>query len=228
MEKRLLNLARYSLVLTVTLGFFLAGCQKIHRKNLEKPAFQGTEKIAIVGFRAALDEDDSPHTVRDPLSGTVFMAEPVLSSVAREMTGELFARLKERSDRVVLPPGQALGAYSNLASRDINLSLLPNRMLQEIGKSLGAEYVLSGYIYRWTERQGTGYAVNRAASVAFSLHLLRVADARIVWNGNFDKTQRSLSENLLDLKTFLGGGGRWMSARELGFLGLKQLLVKMP
>ncbi|MEJ2025227.1 MAG: hypothetical protein P8Y00_09485 [Deltaproteobacteria bacterium] len=70
--------------------------------------------------------------------------------------------------------------------------------------------------------------MNRAASVAFSLHLLRVADARIVWNGNFDKTQRSLSENLLDLKTFLGGGGRWMSARELGFLGLKQLLANMP
>ncbi|MEJ2025226.1 MAG: hypothetical protein P8Y00_09480 [Deltaproteobacteria bacterium] len=144
MKKRLLILARYSLVFTATLLLSLAGCQKMHREKLDKPAFQATEKLAIVGFRTALDEGDSPQTVRDPLSGTVFMAEPVLSSVAREMTSELFSRLKERSDRVVLPPGQALGAYSNLASGDINLSLLPNKMLQEIGKSLGAEYVLTG------------------------------------------------------------------------------------
>ncbi|MCP4669484.1 MAG: hypothetical protein GY849_24385, partial [Deltaproteobacteria bacterium] len=44
----------------------------------------------------------------------------------------------------------------------------------------------------------------------------------------FDKTQRSLSENLFDAKTFVQGKGRWMTAGELAVLGLRNVLANMP
>ncbi|MBW2097106.1 MAG: hypothetical protein JRI80_19810 [Deltaproteobacteria bacterium] len=228
MLKRSFIFSCWPFLFAAAILFLLTGCGGNRPPVPEKPAFQGTAKIAIVGFRAALDEGELPHTVRDPLSGAVFRAEPVPPDVVRDMTRELFERLKARGGQEVLPPGQALGAYSSLASGDMKLALLPAKMLQEIGKMLGADLVLAGYLYRWTERRGTEYAVKRAASVAFSLQLVRVTDGRIIWKGKFDKTQRSLSENILDLKTFLGGGGRWMSARKLACLGLDRLLAEMP
>ena len=218
----------WPLFFPVALFLLLAGCGGNYPTAPLKTTLHRTEKIAVVGFRSALGEEDTPHTVRDPLSGAVFQAEPVSPSVVREMTRELFDRLQSRGYREVLPPGQALGAYSSLASGDMRLALLPVKMLQEIGKTLGADLVLSGYIYRWRKRQGSGYAVNRAASVAFDLHLIRSEDGRIIWNGKFDNTQRSLSENILDLKTFLGGKGKWMTARKLASLGLDRLLAEMP
>ncbi len=228
MQKRFFVFPCWLIVLAVGLLLLFAGCGAGNKPVPEKSVMHGTEKIAIVGFKAVLDEGEPPRTVRDPLSGAVFSAEAVPSAVVQEMTRELYERLKSRDGRKIMPPGQALGAYSTLASRNMNLALLPAKMLQKIGRMLGADYVLAGYMYRWVERKGGSYAAKRAASVAFSLHLVRVSDGRIIWKGKFDKTQRSLSENILDLKTFLGGGGRWMSAKKLASLGLDQLLAEMP
>jgi len=50
----------------------------------------------------------------------------------------------------------------------------------------------------------------------------------VLWSGRFDKTQRSLSENLLDMRTFFRGKGKWMSARELASLGLEIIIRDMP
>lgn len=227
-QKRSCIFSVYFLCLTGVLLLSLAGCGGTHLPAREKVVSQSGETLAIVGFKAALDEEDIPKMVRDPISGTVFQAEPIPAHVVREMTRDLFERLKSRGDRHVLPPGQALGAYSTIASGRMELELLPGKMLQEIGKVLGVDYVLAGYVYRWKEREGSDYAAKRTASVAFSLHLLRVTDGRVVWSGKFDKTQRPLSENILDWKTFLGGKGRWMSARKLASLGLEQLIAEMP
>ena len=100
-------------------------------------------------------------------------------------------------------------------------------LIQKLGRRFKADAVLSGTIYRWDERQGTGLAVNRPASVAFDLNLVRSTDGAIIWRGVFEKTQRSLSENILDARTFFHGGARWMTAEGLGKLGLQQLLDEM-
>ena len=42
-----------------------------------------------------------------------------------------------------------------------------------------------------------------------------------------NKTQRSLSENILDMNTFLKGGGKWMRAESLAFLGMEELLGEL-
>jgi hypothetical protein len=224
------SLIKVCLLVFVLPAFFLAlvGCGGNRVPVPKKVTAHGKEKIAVVGFSAALGENDTPQVVRDPLSGAVFWAEPVPPAVVRELTKELFDRLKAQGDRDLLSPGQAAGAYASIDSGDTELALPEAKMLQKIGKALDADLVLTGFVYQWRERQGSAYAVTRAASVTFDLHLVRSADGKVIWNGKFDKTQRPLSENILDLKTFLGGKGRWMTAEKLASLGLDRLLAEMP
>jgi hypothetical protein len=207
---------------------FAAGCGGNGAVVPKKVAAHGKEKIAVLGFSAALGENDTPQVVRDPLSGAVFWAEPVPPAAVQEMTKELFDRLMAQGDRNLMSPGQTTAAYASIDSGDVKLAMPRAKMLQEVGKALGADLVLTGFIYQWRERQGSAYAVTRAASVTFDLHLVRSTDGKVVWNGKFDKTQRPLSENILDLKTFLGGKGRWMTVKKLASLGLDRLLAEMP
>ncbi|MFZ0451783.1 MAG: hypothetical protein WAL98_21305 [Desulfatiglandaceae bacterium] len=205
-----------------------AGCHPGGLEVEKKPVLSGNEKIAVMGFSAALDEQEKPQTVLDPLSGVVFSAAPVSPGVVNKMTQDLFDRLVSRGGHELISPAEATGAYSSIANRKMDLALLPARMLQKVGRELNADLVLAGYVYRWSERKGSDYGAQQAASVAFDLHLVRSLDGVVIWSGKFDKTQHSLTENLLDLWTFIKGGGRWMTAEKLAGLGLKQLLDKMP
>ncbi len=205
----------------------MAGCRPGGLGVDEKPILSGNEKIVVMGFRSALGEQEEPRTILDPLSGVVFSAEPVSGGVVEKMNKDLFDLLASRGGHELITPGQAAGAYLSVADRKMDLTLLPAKMLQEVGKALNADLVLVGYVYRWRKRKGNDYGVDQAASVAFDLHLVRSLDGAVVWSETFDKTQISLAENLLDLWTFIKSGGRWMTAEKLASLGLKQLLDKM-
>jgi hypothetical protein len=97
-------------------------------------------------------------------------------------------------------------------------------IMKKIGIAFSADAVLTGYIYRWRDREGSEYAVKMPASVAYDLYLIRPSDGAVIWKGVFDVTQKSLSENLLEMDTFIEGGGKWMNADELAELGLRRLL----
>ena len=62
----------------------------------------------------------------------------------------------------------------------------------------------------------------------FDLDLIRVADGAVIWGGSFDETQRSLFEDLFKLDQFLKRKGGWVTAEELGVLGLESLVEKLP
>ncbi|KPK18505.1 MAG: hypothetical protein AMK69_24810, partial [Nitrospira bacterium SG8_3] len=91
-----------------------------------------------------------------------------------------------------------------------------------------ADALLVGNLYRWRERVGSDRGVDVPASVAFEISLIRPEDGAVLWRERFDKTQKSLSENLLEWNTFVRGRGRWMTAEELAELGLEDMLSRMP
>ncbi|MBW1681211.1 MAG: hypothetical protein JRJ35_03335 [Deltaproteobacteria bacterium] len=186
------------------------------------------ERVAVVGFRSALSPGEPSGVVRDPLTGSIFHAEPVPERVVRRMTRALMDRLTQRGGFVWLPPGQVRGVISAVVGEDRGLSLNSRQMLQAVGRALRADGILVGHVYRWKDRAGTDYAVNRPASVAFDLLLVRTRDGRVLWRDKYDKTQRSLSENILDFSTFFRGGGKWMTAEELVLMGLGRVLSRMP
>jgi len=163
--------------------------------------------------------------VQSPISGAIFFAGPVSEEAVHKMTAILFECIVKAGRYDLISPGQARGVYSTLKLSDVVQGEI--EIIQKIGKAFSADAVLSGYIYRWQEREGTDFAANRPASVAFDLYLVRPSDGSILWKGRFDKTQQSLSENVLDMKTFIKGRGRWMRAEKLAQLGLEGLLEEL-
>ncbi|UCF55967.1 MAG: hypothetical protein JSW15_07580 [Deltaproteobacteria bacterium] len=191
----------------------------------EKPSLPKIRRLVVVGFLPAMSQWDEPDVVRSPVSGAVFFAEPVPQQAVNKMTANLFERTVKDKRYDLISPGQARGVYSSLVSSDMVLEEI--EILQKIGEAFSANAVLIGYLYRWREREGTDFAVSRPASAAFDLYLIRPVDGAILWKGRFDKTQKALSENILDIDTFLKGQGRWMTVERLAEVGLGDLLGKL-
>jgi len=78
------------------------------------------------------------------------------------------------------------------------------------------------FIYRFEERKGGSAGVEKPAGVAFHAHLMD--GSRALKTMVFDETQRSLSENLLDLPTFVKRGAKWLTAQELAREGIRKAI----
>ena len=190
-------------------------------ENISTPA---DEKLVFFGFQPVLDPGEGVLTVQSPLSGAVFEAEPVEGKIAQDLTEDLYKRLIQKKDRHVISPDQARGIFSVIIERAP--ASTDRQIMPQIGRAFSAKAVLAGYVYRWRERRGSGLAVDSPASVAFDLCLIDSDTTKLLWKGRFDKTQRSLSENIFEFRIFLEGKGKWMTAKELANIGLRQLMDK--
>jgi len=229
MKSRLLAFTALRKMLSPALAvliFSLAGCLGMSGKDMDRQSetLVLPKSIAVVGFSSAIGLGDDSRTMRSPLTGFVFEAEPVVREVTDLMSGMLFERLVSMERFNLYSPEQTNGVLAGLLQTAAGLSMPQDKLFIGIGKRLEAEAVLTGLVFRWQEREGKQYGVNRAASVAFDLQLISTADGSVIWRDKFDKTQRSLSEDLFDLGTFLKARGRWMSARELADSGLERIL----
>jgi len=217
--------------LTILLAFLFSvySCGLFHPASTDQN-IRGTTpgKLAVVGFEVGLRAGDKAKAVRDPISGSVFMGEPVQHAQAEQLSRSLYELLSLRSKYELIPLSKVREMEMSLELSAPGLLDSPKDFYIRVGRELGADWVLVGYLYRWRERKGEAYGVKKAASVAFSLSLISIKDKTVVWSDKFDKTQRSLTENLLDLITFLRGKGRWMSAKELAEMGLEKLVKDMP
>ena len=213
---------RSGLIIALLLMFCWSCQSRKEQIPQEKPSPPKIDKMVVVGFLPAMSQRDEPSMVRSPVSGAVFFGEPVPEQVVNGLTASLFDRIVEEKRFELISPGQARGAYSSLKLSDVVGKEID--IIQKIGLAFSAEAVLIGYIYRFREREGTDYAVNRAASVAFDLYLIGPKDGVVFWKGRFDKTQQHLSQNILDAGTFMKGQGRWMTAERLAKIGLEGVL----
>ncbi len=97
-----------------------------------------------------------------------------------------------------------------------------------IGKDLGVDTVLVGDVTRWREREGGALGAKKPASVAFQAFLFRVDNGAMLWRTSFSKTQKPLSENVLEVENFLKGGAMWQSSDTLARLGVEEVLRTFP
>jgi hypothetical protein len=131
---------------------------------------------------------------------------------------------KELSDRVV-PKNETAGAEELLAYMKKTSTIKAHAL--KLGAQVQASHIMAGTVRRYRERKGTAYGADLPASVAFSLYLLDVASGETVWSSSFDKTQQSLSENLLDAAGFFKHGAKWLTAEELTRWGAEDTAVKL-
>jgi len=214
-------------IFLLTVMLFLPGCKTnvVVKENVLPPS--GIKKILIFPFRNMFAVYGENVNYRCPICGKVFMTGKVAEYADNMLTEELFVLLKDRKDIKLIPASQHQGVMSDLLSE--GKKKLPEQdLLVEAGRALDADAVLAGHIFRFRERVGTRYSVDLPASVAFGIHLIRVADGRLLWDGHFDETQQSLFENLFHLGSFLRRKARWVTANEMAVSGLKDILKTFP
>ena len=163
--------------------------------------------------------------VRSPLSGKMFLTGQVADGADKWLSENLTALMRKRSEFSLMTAEQAQGVRAELISEGRE-ALAEKDLLLNVGRALGVDTVMQGHVYRFVERAGSNYSVNSPASITFDVDIIQVADGRLVWSGHFNETQKSLSENLFQLRTFIKRGGRWITAQEMAFNGLEDLLKK--
>jgi hypothetical protein len=58
--------------------------------------------------------------------------------------------------------------------------------------------------------------------------MINPSDKSIIWRGIFDKTQKSLMEDLFQISSFFRGGGKWLTAEQLSKQGMDEIFKKFP
>jgi hypothetical protein len=126
----------------------------------------------------------------------------------------------------VIPPEKTEEALTGMQREEFKKK--PVTMSFRLGRGLGADFILVGFLFRFEERIGSSLGVERPASVGFDLHLFRLRDEKMVWEGRFNETQRPLSENLLEIDSFFKRKASWVTAEALASGGMDELLKKLP
>ncbi len=214
------------LILTVVSLCLLACAPRGQPPTAEPSPVLNIKTVLVVPFNNAADRYEVGSTVRCSVCGTVFVAGSVTPGIESYFTEQLLTFIKAQTTYTLLSPGAGEGVRSKILSESLHLS--ERDIVLETGRRLKADAVVSGTIYRFRQRIGTRFSVDTPASVAFGIHLIRVADGRLIWVGHFDETQQSLSENLFKLSTFIRGGWAWLTAEKLARIGLDKVLATFP
>jgi len=76
------------------------------------------------------------------------------------------------------------------------------------------------YIYRFEERKGGNYSVEKPAGVGFHMHLFENNTLKKIFV--FDENQQALTENLFGIGKFFKRGGKWITAEALSKEGVEK------
>jgi len=209
--------------------FLLIGCSTNALVTKPEPPTEPLyiKSILVLPFQNMASSHGENVTIQDRLSGNVFTTGTVAPEAAKILAEQVTSLLKSRKDLTLVPESMTDGAVSSILS--VEKSEIPEiTFIARIGAYAGADAVMAGKIYRFRERDGSAFAVNSPASVAFVLDLVKVSDSRLVWNGAFDETQQSLFENLFQWNTFWKRKARWITVEELSLEGLYKTFETFP
>jgi hypothetical protein len=206
-------------IILLPLMFGMALTWSVGLRADEKP------RLAILPFLVERTSDPSRGAVC-PVCGDIFRRGNILYGSQNILTRLLQEKMEEKGTFKVLPKETVEEAF--LKSDKGQFELNPEPSSLQLGKALNADYVFVGFVFRYEERVGSALGVEKPASVGFDVHLFRIRDGKMVWKGKFDETQKSLSENLLEIGTFIKGKGTWVTAEEFSKIGMERMLKKLP
>jgi hypothetical protein len=183
-------------------------------------------RLAVLPFQVVEPNDHASTTAQCPVCRSINPAGAVAPG-AENVLQELFtAKLKGLKNTEFIPEEKAAAVYHRIVADSLKRPLLKTMM--ETGSELKADYVVEGFVYLYKERIGYDYSVEHPASVAFEIHIVSVKDGATVWRGIYDKTQKSLMEDIFQLFSFFRGGAKWLTARELTKLGIDEVFETFP
>jgi len=210
------------IVFVVLLAFSITS-QAVEKKS---ESAKHSNRIAVISFQAITPEAGTGNAVRCPICGIVSSSGKILEGSEKIVEEVFINKLNKLDGMELIPFAKVQSVYKRISSEKQKGTF--QETLKKAGNELGADYLAVGFVYRYVERVGYKYSSERPASVVFEIHLLKTADGSIIWRGFFDKTQKSLMENVLDISSFLRGGAKWVTARELTEQGMDNVFETFP
>lgn len=184
------------------------------------------KRIAVISFQPLNPDEESGNTVFCPICNIGASSGKILKG-SEKIVEEIFVnKLREVKAIELIPEDKIDSVYKRVSSESLKETPLKN--LIKTGNELGADFLAVGFIYRYVERVGYKYSSERPASVVFEIHLIKISDGSIVWRGFFDKTQKSLMEDVFQASSFFKGGGKWLTARQLTEQGMNKVFDTFP
>lgn len=97
-----------------------------------------------------------------------------------------------------------------------------------VGGRIGCNAILETEVSRFDERAGGKFSVEAPAAVAFDFRLFASDSGAVLWSATFDEKQKSVSENLYELKKAKSRGFRWVTAEGLMLEGVRAKFDQSP
>jgi len=207
------------------LGVVIFAPYTLQAQEKTKSVDKTVMRLAVIPFQAVIP-DDTSSTAQCPICGSVNSSGSIVKG-AEKIVEEIFTdKLRDLKNAEIIPSERAAGVYQRISSDSLKQPLL--RIMQKVGSELHADVLAVGHVYRYRERVGYDYSAEHPASVTFEIHLISVKDGSTLWRGIFDKTQKSLMEDVSQISSFFKGGGKWLTARELTKLGVAEVFKTFP
>jgi hypothetical protein len=184
------------------------------------------EKIGVMPFFKGSFGSSITESLVCPVCELVYDPQTLSPDCDKVLTQYVQEALEKKHGDRVTPQPLVAKTYAQLPFDDRRDT--PLALSQRVGKLLGANLMAVGSVWRYRERKGGAGAVASPASVAFVLHLVDVESGKILWSKSFVETQRSLSENILNVKAFFDQGAKWLTADELASYGVQEILKEFP
>jgi hypothetical protein len=145
----------------------------------------------------------------------------VAAGAGESMTALVYGQVMLAGGWDVVPEEDAQQAMSSLPPTSLaNM----DRNALALGHQVSADKVLYGSVERYTERVGYSYAAASPASVNFTLRFVDLGTKQIIWSAKYAKTQKSLSQNILHLPSFLQNQARWVKAIDIASQGVGEAI----
>jgi hypothetical protein len=203
----------------IAVFLFLQGCNGFFQRgdDTRQTPLPMLKRIAILPMDRASAEPNLKRSecLLSGLSPEAYGIEPEASG---DITRLLFQNFQDDQRFLIVSEGRCIGLLNSQLASDIKASKL--RLIQAFGEELEVDAVLYSQLFRFEDRIGTKYSVERPASVAFTLQLIKVSDGATLWRHKFDQTQKGLMENLLEAGLYKKVGLRWLTAIQLADHGL--------
>ena len=184
------------------------------------------KQIVVVPFLKGRRGYRTKETIDSPVAELYIDPVSVSGDSDRILTGYVQKTLEGIYGDRVIPFERAIRAYEGIVKeRSVDT---PRALAQKTGTALGATVAMGGNVWRYRLRVGGAAGVETPAAVGFFVYLIDVASGKVLWDGSFEETQKSLSENVLEARKFFERGAKWLTADELARFGVKEIFKKYP
>lgn len=203
-----------AIAMLTTMLFLLTACQKTPPAVPELPDL-------TIGIVAATQ----PMGTTDLLAGFIPDDRVLASSTAlAEFNKALMDTLRKETQRVYtfIPYVQGVDpSESRMAGRNGALT-----HWTRVGKEMKVDLLIVPQIIDWRERVGGEAGVSTSAAVSMDFYLIDVRgdEGVLISRSHFWEKQIGLSDNLMNLDTFLKRGGKWLSTQELALEGVDKMI----